>query len=469
MPDNCIRLYRIGDSTQNPTLTIDEAIDLDNSDWRDLLCERLNAVETPPDAIEARVVIDGVDYCGHNRCPVCSQWFHPHSFIVCCSACAETHDQCHGCNEWFERNDLQYDEYGYPLCLDCSEDRFICERCGHWRDRDSEYYDDCVCIHCARASTIHEYHYTPPLLFHPDAQRHSLFLGVELETDGFSSSDRTVAGKALQELNEDEALFWMTDDGSLSCGIEIISQPCTLEYHLTKFPWAEVCKMVENLGGKSHNTDTCGLHIHLSRSFFGQTREQEDATTKRLCYLIEQFWTTWVKFARRESNDNAARYARDFKGMRTATFRGMKEDWYTNGERYRAVNFCRDNTIELRIFKGTLLVPTLFATLELADFLARYSVSQPDDVVYNISWSKLVRAMTRKRYPHLVPYLAARKIMPSRYFRASKPITSRPPRRRGRPLSLGIDYDVQRASMQPDQGECVTRWTAASSSAEGGT
>ena len=84
------------------------------------------------------------------------------------------------------------------------ETTYICERCGrvisysdaYYEDDDEDDEDEPLCYDCLQArlqqATIHDYSYTPRLIFHGERDN-KRFFGVELEIDGNGKS-RTLNG-----------------------------------------------------------------------------------------------------------------------------------------------------------------------------------------------------------------------------------------------------------------------------------
>ena len=63
--------------------------------------------------------------------------------------------------------------------------------------------------------------------------------------------------------------------------------------------------------------------------------------------------------------------------------RAFKENERT---KYRAVNICHANHVEIRIFRGTLKWSTYFATLAFVEGLAKVSKVKPLEWVEGVSW-----------------------------------------------------------------------------------
>ena len=152
--------------------------------------------------------------------------------------------------------------------------------------------------------------------------------------------------------------YLLQHDGSIDDGFEIVSHPMTLDYHTDIMNWKEVFDTALSLDYRSHQTSTCGLHIHVNRSAFGKDICEQEETVARIVYFVEQHWNELLKFSRRtEASMNrwAARY-----GIAQNT-----KDTYRNAKdrcpgRYAAVNLENETTVEFRIFRGTLRYTTFF-------------------------------------------------------------------------------------------------------------
>ena len=58
-------------------------------------------------------------------------------------------------------------------------------------------------------------------------------------------------------------------------------------------------------GYRSHQTQTCGLHIHVNRNAFGSIYALQESTVSRIVYFVEKHWNELLKFSRRtEANIN---------------------------------------------------------------------------------------------------------------------------------------------------------------------
>jgi len=98
------------------------------------------------------------------------------------------------------------------------------------------------------------------------------YLGVELEIDGVGGNYGENAASIFDAagIPRDETVAYVKEDGSLHAGIEIVTHPGGIEWHLQEFPWRELCKAAKELGYRSHDAGTCGLHVHVCKEAFGQ-------------------------------------------------------------------------------------------------------------------------------------------------------------------------------------------------------
>jgi hypothetical protein len=95
----------------------------------------------------------------------------------------------------------------------------------------------------------------------------------------------------------------------------------------------------------------------------------------------------------------------------------------TQDDRYTPVNLTR-NTIEFRIFKGTLKWETVLASIEFCEavisYCTQYGASRLNDRDFT-AWLK--SAVTRKTYPALRDYLTTRTILPTRRQKPADKVT----------------------------------------------
>lgn len=157
------------------------------------------------------------------------------------------------------------------------------------------------------------------------------------------------------------------------------------------------------LGYRSHQTDTCGLHIHCSRSAFGKTYEEQERVIGRVVFFVEKHWNELVKFSRR-SSDNLNRWAAKYATISDTTNETYKKAKDKRMGRYVAVNLENYNTVEFRLFRGTLCHKTFIATLQLVDEICYQAIHMSDAEMEGMSWSDFVSRILPKK-AELIEYL----------------------------------------------------------------
>ena len=198
--------------------------------------------------------------------------------------------------------------------------------------------------------------------------KNPLYMGFELEIDK-GGKDDDVAYEICLQLNNQ---VYCKDDGSLDDGIEIVSHPSTLNFHTEqKETYKKVFDYLIDINYKSHDTNTCGLHIHVNRSFFGISKEEIDYNVAKIIFIFEKFWDKFVIFSRRREiklKEWAKRYDLDINENFLDNLNIAKKEY----SRYFAVNITNTDTIEFRMFRGTLNVDTFMATLQLINTICNF-------------------------------------------------------------------------------------------------
>ena len=330
-----------------------------------------------------------------------------------CEACADEETViCAHCGERIYRDDNAGDD-NTPLCQSCYDRHYTsCEHCGRIIHQYDAYYEDGdedtpLCYDChtrvSREKAIHDYYYKPVPIFRGDGPR---YFGVELEIDAGGEDDES-AQQVMEIANSNgvENLY-CKHDGSLDDGFELVTHPMTLEYHMKKMPWARILQEAVSLGYTSHQAGTCGLHVHVNRNAFGNTEEAQDAVIARILYFFEKNWEELLKFSRRTQRQLehwAARYG--YKEQPKELLDHAKKGGH--GGRYSCVNLQNTDTIEFRIFRGTLKYNTLIATLQLLDRICDVALFMSDDELKAMSWTTFAAGCTQ---PELVRYLKERRL-----------------------------------------------------------
>lgn len=349
-------------------------------------------------------------------CDVCGQE-HPVSELtefdglLLCQSCYRTETVvCAHCGTqiWSDDNEGDADT---PLCQRCY-DRFYttCTDCGRTIHHDDAYYIDdddyeprCYSCHCRNADhrVIRDYYYKPEPIFYGEG---SCYFGVELEIDN-AGEDNTKAARIEQIANTMDELIYIKHDGSLDDGMEIVTHPMTLDFHLHQMPWKDVLAKAKEMGYLSHQANTCGLHVHINRTAFGETEEEQEAVIARILYFFEKHWEELLKFSRR-TQKQLRRWA-DRYGLKEHP-KQVLDIAKGSRERYTCINLCNYDTVEFRMFRGTLKLNTLIATLQLLDRICDVAISFSDEELKNLSWTSFAAGCSQ--LPELVQYLKERRL-----------------------------------------------------------
>ena len=169
----------------------------------------------------------------------------------------------------------------------------------------------------------------------------------------------------------------MEEDGSLDHGFEMVTAYTGLDVHKAQLQYFKQ----KSKGLTSHNTSTCGLHVHVCKSsmttlhgaklvlfindpanskLVRDIARRDDSSYSRI--KNKQDDKSWLKDSFHSSSDRSAQLQR------------------LNADRYEALNFKNEKTIEFRLFKGTLKYETMIACLEFSfacwHFTAHASTSE---------------------------------------------------------------------------------------------
>ena len=331
--------------------------------------------------------------------------------VLLCGECYGTETvectQC-GTRVWVDDNEGDSET---PLCGRCYDRYYTtCVDCGMTIHQDDAYYideviDEARCYSCfcsqSRERVIHDYYYKPEPIFYGEGKRH---FGVELEIDGAGESN-TNAAKIVEIANRHQDLVYIKHDGSLNDGMEIVTHPMSLYFHFDQMPWAALLDKAKAMGYRSHLANTCGLHIHVNRTAFGETEEEQEEVIGRILYFFEKHWEELLKFSRR-TQKQLRRWA-DRYGLKEHP-KQIIQSAKDYGDRYYCVNLCNAHTVEFRMFRGTLKLNTLLATLQLLDRICDVAICMSDEEIKDLSWTTFVAGCAHMEA--LVKYLKERRL-----------------------------------------------------------
>ena len=326
-------------------------------------------------------------------------YIESYDHCVCDDCYRDCYSECVNCGELVRDNEM-YDSVDGSICEYCADYNYTCcDECGervhndyiHYDEDDGGYYCD-ECYEQRPEKVIHNYHHShnnETKFYGGIDNGTTLFMGIELEVD--EGDDRDDTAKEMYDCMPD-GFITMENDGSLDCGFENITQPATLEYHTSiRNNYEDMFQIAKDNGFRSHNTSTCGYHIHFNRTFF---EDKEDECIAKLLYLVEKFWDELVKFSRR-NYENLDRWAKKYDKTPDEVVDDMKSH---NLDRYHAINLTNRKTIEFRMFRGTLKSETFFATLQLVDTIVRYVKEHTNNDIQSLQFTDLLITDELKSY-----------------------------------------------------------------------
>lgn len=273
---------------------------------------------------------------------------------------------------YFECNDcshLGFEDEGrdvcndYLVCYHCSQNYYYNQSEGYYQDEpDDEDEDD------SSYENIGSYHSSKKHLGHIpsnfDNRTPKVLIGLELEMECDEDHDKDEqAGHLLDAIGKYKGYQYALceEDGSLNDGFEMVTSYTGLDVHKTQLQFFKN----KFYGMTSHNTSTCGLHVHICKS---------DMTTlhgaKMVFFINDAKNHSLVKAIARRDNASYAciKDKKTDKSWLKDVVRNTKDKKNQlrglNSDRYEALNFNNERTIEFRLFKGSLKYDTIMACLE---------------------------------------------------------------------------------------------------------
>ncbi len=301
--------------------------------------------------------------------------------------------KCKDCNNELTKDTKFLD---MEMCIDCAVKYRYCLHCGTMQLRGRMRAD--MCGGCFREH---------PVLADASCRVSTdeklgvgdRYFGVELEAEvcvknpsgnntRFKSDDIVKQIKEIDELVGDNVL--LKRDGSLSHGIEIVTRPATL--HKQYGLWNKFFS-VKHPDLRSFDTKTCGLHVHVSREGL-----DDHAIAKTVCFINSETNKKFMFVL-------AGRTVSDFTKFKNKSLSNAHQ---FSGDRYEAVNLANAETIEFRMFRGTLKKESLFKAIEFCDAILEYC-SQDKSLEQSMSRSNFVRFVNQQcKWPHLAAFIKAK-------------------------------------------------------------
>ena len=361
-----------------------------------------------------RIIGDCEDYTvdGYGRviCEDCRQWMY----------------YCEDCDEYFNEDDMVaiFDRDGDLVkfvCTGCAETYYNqCPECGRWFI-DSAFDGRGTCACCA-PEVILSYHSGNPngLKFHGNTEYSFIngSIGGELEITGLD--DRAAAD--ILEACGGYDFCHFENDCSVD-GAEIIFQPRTIEsWEAAKPAVNSMYDILTEYGCTSEGGN--GFHIHISRTAFGSTNEEQSDTIAKFMRLFsDDNFLRCCQIAGCSSED-ARDWARNCNEYSKEEQKRIAERF--GGNRYIAVNVTNRNTVEVRLGRSTMDVERFYGwmhfiaamvrrsetiTAKEADDFNEWIYKAPTDVmeyfsVAGVFFTDPFRPITSERYGEIIKLLS---------------------------------------------------------------
>lgn len=351
----------------------------------EFVCPHCNSTYNTSDAYyncEDTAVCEDCFYENYGYCDDCGdlldmdelRYIKKHDKLVCTHCIDHHYETCVGCGEYEYACDallvIESGEERY-VCSKCSNDYEYCEECQYYHHNDNIVYNhgsgESFCTMCydklKDKEIIKGYHY------------HKDYLKTFYDVDGESSAEKEdvmyfgIENEIVNRVNELEEvalsiqkklgdIMYFEEDGSISEGFETITQPMSYGFLKTKFKdYGEAFNEAKEL--ETIVDDTCGMHIHVNRSYitkdYSEMKNFED-----LLKALFEFFQDEIKQLSQRKRFNYCAFLTSCLTDENAIKHLVKGD----KTRKTVVNTNNYKTIEIRVFKATLDEEVYFANIE---------------------------------------------------------------------------------------------------------
>lgn len=325
--------------------------------------------------------------------------------------------KCAHCDVVFDRSDGFYAlGYDISVCTDCGDVHYVyCDCCERWVNRDDYNLNGNLCWGCYyeeadrdyesdnESEYIGDYHDTDFDFFGEAKKSENLVwrgVGIELEIDR-KNFDFATQESLCRQISKKTSRVVFETDGSLENGFEIISHPHTLKA-FKEIDWKFILDSCKSHLYKSHDTRTCGLHIHFSRTFFGATENLQNLALSKIIYFYDKWWDSIFKLSRRTENQ-VHNWARKEEFSNKGDIKKLIKN-KENNNRYNAINLKNKDTIEFRLGRGTLNFESFSAWIDFSIKICQNSKK--------ISWKNIdnIELWLKNLEPNTIQYMQSKAI-----------------------------------------------------------
>ena len=329
-------------------------------------------------------------------------------------------DHCQGIQNKWDTYHVGDECYCSRQCLN-ENGWHICDECnGIVRYEDLTFRNGRqYCPDCKDTVTLRGYHNNPEIHFNGSGE---YYIGTEIETEGDSYKDRYFI---TDHYGNDEKYIYQMRDGSLDeTGIEMITQPMSKDFW-DNFDFEGWFQELNNVDTVAHDSENCGLHVHISKTAFGRNTDEQKECAGRVIHIMSEFKEQLTLLARRNSDrwaiyadeDGYTKNQNNFLKHHKNIGANLSDKKNYNNEtkrlcemvaddRYKALNVRNRDTYEFRIFRSTINPITYRASVELCIRLIEYAKWCDEKDIKDYTWTAF---LTFKELPEtMVKYIETR-------------------------------------------------------------
>jgi hypothetical protein len=418
-----------------PTMTITDAttasshidVNLESSGWYDAIVRSMgesNVVSDQPILRETPMTDEpetpssGHDMCRRLGCarPIISDYGRIHRLCDrCLDALIPECYQCHRRREG-QRRMMTSDDPVY-VCNGCFGDMLgdgrieMCEiQCGN-----AMFRDDPVCT----CGGLYHYNYKPDFftMYVAKGQRRvetHPYLGVEIEMEGKTTAARNKVSKMVHD--QDVLPLYCQFDGSLNreMGVEVVSHPFTYEWLNENWEaWKKLLNKFRKMGFRAWDTQRCGMHVHVAKNAMRLPGGHPDLEHRaNFCHMVYEYPGLAVAIAGRGRDDRyLEQYASLDKEPKARLMEKVEQNTNFGNGHYVAVNVENTDSMELRIFRGTLNPLSFRKNIEFVHSLWAFTKGRELEKANEYNYMKWLIDKNAERYPALLEYLNERYVV----------------------------------------------------------
>ena len=251
----------------------------------------------------------------------------------------------------------------------------ICKICKKDLKNESNPFSEKICDKCLQRTSnnidinyldyLNSPHYKPnKFIFHKQSHEriNNLYCGIELEIQG------SYPNQFLHENCNNPFIYYKKDCSLNSMGIEIVSHPATLKYHLNH--WKNIFISLNK--NKLVDTDNCGLHFHFNKDYFSKRQ------IASIDYFINNSKAIIEAIGGRRTDYNYF----EIIHKKFDSYGKTKEQYidpfgnirFKNFGKYLACNLNNKETIELRFCKSTYNYEVFLKRLKYVFYIIEFCI-----------------------------------------------------------------------------------------------